>query len=839
MRRSMPLSWNPADWLLRLSRRALYSFVRTQVFPVDTRELGLDPALPVCYVLQNRLFSNYLVLAQETRRAGLPPPDAPLAAGALHADRRYLFLTRPQPFDATAKERYRMPPLLAGIAGAALADPNADVQIVPVSILWGRAPHTQNSLLKALFAETWRPASHLRQLFAVLLHGRHTLVRFGTPLRAREVVAQCSGEAQAARKLLRLLRVHFRRQREAAIGPDLSHRNTQIHALLGAPGVRDAIEAEAARAGIPVREAALRARRCALEIASDYTYGVVRAFDLFLNWLWNRLYEGIEINGFENVDGVPAGSGIVYVPCHRSHIDYLLLSYVIFHRGLMPPHIAAGANLDLPLVGPLLRRGGAFFLRRQFKGDALYAAVFDEYLHRMLSRGFPIEYFIEGGRSRSGRTLTPKTGLLGMTVRSFVRSHDRPLYFVPVYVGYEKLIEGESFVRELAGKPKQGESLWGVLRTARRLRDDFGKVHVNFGRPLELGAYLHAAYPAWNAGMREDLLRAVTRGVAKEITERINEAAVVNSINLVALALLASPKHVLDEATLFRQIGHYQALAAGARYGETTRSCTRSAMEIVADAQRLGMIERIPHPLGDLWRVPESQAAPLAYFRNNVLHLFALPALVACLLAHNPRLPRGRIEAAVAGLYGLLRPELFLRWPAESVPPLLDAILDVMATRGLLTVDTDDLLAAPLPASAEAAELQLLGESMRPTLERHFLTLSLLQRHGSGRLTRRDLEQASHLLAQRLALLYEFNAPEFSEKGLFAAAIANMIGAGLISEDADGLLHFDAAVTAPAEHAELLLAAEVRRAIRRMAEAGAGSAGLAAPDMAPPSGQQT
>jgi glycerol-3-phosphate O-acyltransferase len=435
----------------------------------------------------------------------------------------------------------------------------------------------------------------------------------------------------------------------------------------------------------------------------------------------------------------------------------------------------------------------------------------------MLSRGFPIEYFVEGGRSRSGRTLAPKTGLLGMTVRSFTRSHDRPLYFVPVYVGYEKLIEGESFVRELEGKPKQGESLWGIVRTAQRLRHDFGKVHLNFGRPLELGAFLDSVYPAWSGEMREDLLRAVTRSVAKEIVERINEAAVVNSVNLVALALLASPKHALDEPALHRLIGHYQALLVGARYGECTKSCTRPAAVIVEDAARLGAIERIAHPLGDLWRVPETQAALLAYFRNNVLHLFALPALVACLLAHNARLPRRRIVAVVMGLYGLLRPELFLRWAPDEVPQMLDVILDVLATRGLVAVVGDDMLAAPSPASAEAAELHLLGETMRPSLERHFLTLSLLQRHGSGSLTRQTLAEASHLLAQRLALLYEFNAPEFSEKSLFAAVIANMIAAGLITEDKSGLLHFDAAVTAPVEHAELLLAAEVRQAIRRIA----------------------
>ncbi len=812
-----------AGWAVALARRALYAFVRARAFPQDLGELGLDPAKPVCYALQYRRLSNYLVLDAETRRAGLHPAREPLAVGDLYSNRSFFFLTRPQPLTGKAKDRYGHSPLMGEIVHTLLADAAADVQIVPVTILWGQAPAKQQSILKALFAETWRPPGHFKQLLAIVLHGRNTLVRFGAPLSARALIEGMDDEAQALRKLARVLRVHFRRQREMAIGPDLSHRNTQVNALLAAPQVRAAIAATAAAGGMPPEEAAARARGYANEIASDYAYGVVRAFELFLDWLWNRLYDGVEIHRFSTVTGIAPGQGIVYVPCHRSHIDYLLLSFVILRHGLMPPHIAAGANLNIPVVGPLLRRGGAFFLRRSFKGNPLYAAVFDEYLHRMLARGFPIEYFIEGGRSRSGRMLTPKVGLLGITMKSFLRAHERPLVFVPVYIGYEKLIEGGSFVDELAGKPKEGESLWGLLCAWRRLRDHFGKVHLNFGQPLDLAAFLDGARPGWNAETfdpRAEWVRQATRDVGDELARRINEAVVVNPINLVALALLATPKHTADEATLHRMIGHCQALLAGVAYGPVTVGCALPAAEIVAAAERLGVVERIAHPLGELVRVRENKATLLAYFRNNVLHLFALPALVACLLSHNPRLHRNRIEAAVGGLYGLLRPELFLRWAPDEVPQVLVVILEVLATRGLLVCDGDGMLAAPTPASAEAAELRLLGETMRTTLERHFLTLALLQRHGSGHLTRRALEESSHLLAQRLALLYEFNAPEFSEKSLFANVVGNLVAAGLLTEDGQGMLHFDARITAPAEHAELLLSAEVRQAILRIAQEG-------------------
>lgn len=807
-------------WSLTLVRRLLYAWVRTQVLTAPGP--AIDPARPVCYVIQDRRLSNLLVLMAETARAGLPPAQQPLTVGALREERSFFCLTRAQPLLASARERYGHSGRLQRLVAALRGDPELDVQLVPVTILWGRAPQHQDSILKALFAETWRPPGHFRQLAAILLHGRHVLVRFGAPTSLGELAREPVDEVRALRKVSRLLRVHFRRQREVAIGPDLSHRNNQVERVLAAPAVRAAVAEEAVARGIGEGGARARARAFALEIASDYSYGVVRAFELLLTWLWTRLYDGVAVYNFEAVAEIAPGQGIVYVPCHRSHIDYLLLSYVVYKRGLSPPHIAAGANLNFPVVGPLLRRAGAFFLRRSFKGEPLYAAVFNEYLHLMISRGFPIEYFLEGTRSRSGRMLPPRAGILGMTVKSFLRGHERPLVFVPVYIGYEKLIEGHSFLREQAGRPKGGESLWGLLGAVRRLKHEFGQVHVNFGRPLSLGDYLDRLQPGWAgqpAAEQSDWVRGFTAEVAAELVRRINEAAVMNPINLVALVLLATPKHAVDAETLERMIGHYQALLQEAPYGAMARGGELPAADALAHAARLGVVERLPHPLGELLRLPGDQAALLAYFRNNVLHLVALPALLACLLAHNPRLGRHRVEAAIGRLHGLARAELFLRCGPDDVPGALAATLAVLAARGLVRVEGEDLV-APEPNSREFAELQLLGETMRPTLERYLLTLALLQHQGSGRLSRKDLEESSHLLAQRLALLYEFNAPEFSERSLFAQVVGNLIGSGLLQEDEAGRLYFDERITGPAADAELLLAAEIRRTIRRMATGG-------------------
>lgn len=804
-------------------RRILYLGTRTQVFPESSGKLGLRPDLPVCYVLHEHHLSNLLVLDQECRQLGLPPAMKPLRDGAFTSPRAYFFLSRNERGRLVPNPRNEHSSLLKALVKTAIANSRFDVQLVPVTILWGREPRKQDSILKALFAETWQQVSTLRHMLAILIHGRHTVVRFNGPISLRELLSDDMEEGRAVRKLARILRAHFRRQREMAIGPDLSHRRTQLHALLNTPSVRKAIALDAEVRNIPQAVAQESARKFAFEIASDYTYSVVRAFALFLTWVWNKVYDGVEVHNFDRVTTVAPGNEIIYVPCHRSHIDYLLLSYIIFNRGLMVPHIAAGANLNLPLVGAVLRRSGAFFLRRKLKGEPLYATVFLEYLHLMIDRGFPIEYFIEGGRSRSGRMLAPKAGILAMTVQSFARSRSRPLVFVPVYIGYEKLMEGKSYIAELHGRPKKSESLIGLLGAVRLLKRNFGKVHVNFGPPLALAEFLNEQHPAWREetfDVHAPWLRSAVDATAMKLARRINSLAVVNPVNLVAVTLLSTPKHAADHRLLQKQIEHVQSLLTEEPWADSIIRCDLPAVEVIAHACKLDMVQCHEHPLGDIIRADEQQASLLAYFRNNVLHLLALPALLACLVSHNQRLTRQRAKEAIKGIYGLLRTDLFLPWETLELDTAIDRSEAALVRRGLILTEVETgVLRAPPPSSEASPELRQLGEIIRPTLERQFLTLALLQHHGSGQLTRAALEDATHLLAQRLAMLYEFNAAEFSEKLLFANVIRNLIDAEILEVDEAGLLQFDERITLAAAQTELLLAADVRHSIQLVARA--------------------
>ena len=303
----------------------------------------------------------------------------------------------------------RTPPELAGAVAAACSDEALELDIVPVAVYWGRAPQREKSWLGLVFSENWAFVGPFRRLLSIVFNGRSTLIRFGEP---RSIPGEAAGSdgSRGARKLLKDMRAEFRHMRVDTLGPDLSRRRAIIAQVLRTRAVRQAVRQEIRDTKRTRRDGLLVARRHASRSPPTIrTPSCACRADA--GPLPDRVYDGIELSNAEYLDRLADGSEIVYVPCHRSHMDYLLLSYVIY-KGYAVPHVAAGINLNMPVLGRFIRKGGAFYIRRSFSGNTLYTMVFMKYLGLMMARGHSIEYFIEGGRSRTGRLLQPKTGML-------------------------------------------------------------------------------------------------------------------------------------------------------------------------------------------------------------------------------------------------------------------------------------------------------------------------------------------------------------------------------------------------------------------------------------------
>lgn len=792
-------------------------WARPAIQPESPAKLVTDPGAAVCYVLESGGLTDLLALERACVLNGMPSPTGSFEFCGQRFSHRFVVL-RPLTGFIFRRRAPTASRRLHELVTAAQAHCE-DLLLIPVAIYWGRSPDKERSVFKLLFSENWEVVGRTRKFFATVLHGRNTLLRFSDPLALSSIVQNGLDAPLAVRKVSRILRVHFRQRRAATVGPDLSNRRTLGRQVMLMPGVRRAIAIEAG--DDPARREA--AERKVLdyvnEIGADISFPTIRVMVRVLRWLWQRIYEGIELGHIERLHDVAKEKVIVYVPCHRSHFDYLLLSYICYEQGLQLPHIAAGINLNMPVVGPILRRGGAFFLRRSFKGNRLYATVFDAYLNQLLARGYSIEYFVEGGRSRTGRLLAPKGGMLAMTVHSYVRNPRRPVVFVPVYFGYEKLIEGDAFINELGGAEKQKESLSGLIRSIRSLRENFGRVYVNVGEPVELEGLLDRVEPAWREmaeddGERPPWMTEVIDELGNRIIGGINSAAAVTPISLLAYVLLSTPKQKIGLEELRSQLALSMDLLGRFRYSDSVTIPDWSPDQIIEHGEKLDAISRSSHPMGDVIHMAEHTAVLMTYFRNNILHLLAVPASVACCFIQGRRLAHAELQRLVRLIYPFMRRELSLQWGDDEVDSITTTAIDALVTAGLLKRGMRrSILERPPAGSAQAYQLLMLGQSMVPMLQRFYLVIAILAQFGSGKLTRSRLERMCEMSAERLSMIYGLHSPDFFNRVLFQDYIRMLQEQDVLRRNDEGMLEFDQDIVGIGADARLVLGEEIRHSI--------------------------
>ena len=829
------------------------------------------------YVLQDYSRSNSILIDLQTQEHNLPPALVGVndAAHNIKENAAIIFLNHPSAKDS------QLSPRLSRLVSAVLQYPELKVRLVPVSILWGRAPEKEDSLFKLLTADNWQDPSITKQLFNIGVMGRDTFVQFHPPQDLRTIIndnlkgdvegpatfdsvatdalkadltaadslgtestaTNSDGAADAEqtpnyalvtsadsnRELVRMLQqqlsIYLDKQRASMLGPDLSDRRNLVDKLVYSPAIKHAIEMEAAEKGTSVREARSQARGYANEMVNDYSHSIVRGFYKFLTWLWTQLYDGVEVHHFERVRDLATDYELIYVPCHRSHVDYLLLSYVIYKRGLSIPYVAAGDNLDVPVLGPLLRGAVAFYIRRSFRGNALYTAVLREYMHTLITRNTPIEYFIEGGRSRSGRLLPPKMGMLAMTVHSQLRQTNKPVVFIPTYIGYERIMEGGTYVGELKGKPKESESLIGLLKVGRKIERIFGNVHLSFGTPLHLSDFMTKFDVPANSlpsdrtdSPLDEKTSAMVDNIGVKVMQHINKAAVVTPVSLLSLVLLSAPKAALDENICREQIALYQGLAQQLVYSEDTVITDMTPQQIIDYGIKLKLIERTPHILGDIIQVAGKQAALLSYFRNNILHVFILLSFLSALVARNGRIKRSRLDSIAEQLYPFLQSELFLYYPAHGLADTLNKKVDNLLSHGLIVDLGDNTLSVPESNSKHYQQLQVLATPVGQSLERYFMTLALLAQQGSGNLTENEVVDLCHLLGQRLSVLYADDIPDFFDRALFTSFISALTRLDYLQKDDEtGILTFDHRINDIAYHAKYVLTPDMMQILQQVA----------------------
>lgn len=575
------------------------------------------------------------------------------------------------------------------------------IVLLPQVVFWSKGPEKyRKNVVDLLLGEPNAPG--LRKFLTFLSRPSRTHVTCGEPV----TVGDASGdegegdEETVARRLSWLIHRSIDHVQKITRGPLLKNAVQMKNEMLSNPDFITGVDAAAEQMGLSLKNGRKRATSNVMEIAADFRVSYIEFLSFVLTPIFKRVFSSfvVDRDAIQTIKEASKDSAVVLVPCHRSHIDYLVISYLMYLLGVNPPHIAAGANLSFFPMGHLFRHSGAFFIRRRIGGDKLYGFVLAQYIRKLLKEGHSIEYFIEGGRSRTGKTMMPKFGLLNWVADAIVGEAVREVKIIPIALTYERIMEVEGYARELAGKDKRKENLSGLVKSAEVLDSRYGRLYVTAGRPINAAEFFEKTAGKPRGELTETEKRYLVNKLGYLILGRINRATVVNPSALVAAVLLSHHRRGISKANFLEVAGFLLDFAMNRGYpiSVTLERALKSSIHDLArcreQAEQEGgprlntlalgravepildeAVERFAnqgHLETELFQEEEvlslnpSSRIYLNYYRNNIIHVYQREALVAVSLharRNQPSIAVEEVEDDVQYLSRLFKREFIFR----------------------------------------------------------------------------------------------------------------------------------------------------------------------------------
>ncbi len=666
--------------------------------------------------------------------------------------------------------------LLAEVVASA-QDSGRPVFIVPLALFWRKGPRARRRFLNLSYGALTRPNDVSKVLsFLTTYRGLH--VKVGDPIDVPGFAATRpnASTSEVARVIRRSILTFLYRSERVVEGPVLQpyHRVQEI--VVRSPAVAAAVAAYAAEQKVSDEIARVQAEKMFREIAANMSSTFLAILDIVVGAVIRRLFVSVEDSGIERVSEYARRDPVVLVPTHRSYFDFLIVSSIFYRRHLLPPHIAARENMAFGPFGFLWRRAGAFFLRRSF-ADPLYKEVFRTYVSYLIKEGFTQEFFIEGGRSRTGKTLPPRLGVLSWDVEAFLASGRRDLLFVPVALTYERLVEEGSMVGELEGAAKEDESMLRLIGAWRFLQRRFGSVFVNFGAPLSLADAIGDRREELSGESEEAVAarRSFVELLGLQIVEQMNLSVVPHATAVAACALLGERRRGLFRADLALRMQQLIDLMRMTSV-KLTPALLRDEgdfSESIASLLRVDLIRAAPDPRGEILFFEPNRRRALDIYRNSILHFLAAPSFLALELLRG-----GAREDVIRRLYDWLdvfHGEVFVaRGPALAAH--VDAFLGHFEALGWITRSASELRAT----EAGEPHLAFLAELTRALLESYRVATSVVAQQTEP-IERRALEKKIAEQFERAALLGEIGLPEANNAVTFGNAVDLLLRLGVLA----------------------------------------------------------
>jgi glycerol-3-phosphate O-acyltransferase len=656
------------------------------------------------------------------------------------------------------------------------------IQLVPIVVLWTRAPKATGQVRNFLLGRRDAPGP-LGQLRDVWFRSDGALLQAGEPLDVASFLPRVAAD-EAATALRRVLRRFLVRESRVVQGPRLLPYADMQRAVLDNPPMRELAQREASTRGVPIDEVRREMVAEYRKIASRFRWWVVRVSDVLMRPIWTRVFNGVDARpeDIERIRAAMRRGSLVLVPCHKSHADYVLITWVFYQHDLIIPHVITGDNLAIWPLSSYFRSVGGFFIKRSFSGEHIHPAVFARYLRELIFHGYPVEFFIEGGRSRSGKLLPPRVGVLGMVFDAAERRpHDQEVTLLPISLAYEEVAEEGAYVREAGGEDKRPETMGQLVKARSVLKRRFGRVYLRVGEPIPCSGLVDASegQPTWSDRAPIERKSLLVR-VAERVMHRIAAVTVVLPTSLCAAALLAHHRRGVRHVELTARLERFRTFLLARSAQEASSMvhfdlAVRTALDRFA---RAGHVSPVEHEGERLWNVEPGSRIGLEFYKNQILQFFVPAGLVAMALRALPDAPQ-RAEALVDGVAFLV-----WTWRREfRFDP--DGTVGELVRDGLAALDAHGAL-RPTDEGWVVADAERVGEIhalFRNFAEAYLLVLRSIDEGATSKGLPKSLVARSEALLASGAV----TRPESLSVITLQNAVAAFVEAGALSE-VDGQL---------------------------------------------------
>ena len=536
------------------------------------------------------------------------------------------------------------------------------------------------------------------------------------------------------------------------------------------------------RTGEDVEELAGKAARHLREIAATPSTFVIDLVAALIRLVYTQGYETRIVYDRAAIDRLEEFGhqhSLAYLPSHKSNLDHLALTYILYENGMPPNHAAGGINMNFFPIGGLLRRHGIFFIRRAFKDNEPYKFVLKQYVDYLLSKRFPLEWYLEGGRSRSGKLRGPRYGMLAYVTDSWRRGSCEDVVLVPTSIAYDQIQDVGAHAAEQRGAAKEKESLGWLVRVLRTMRRRYGRIYVNFGEPISLAGTLEKYEPGEIADPEEAQIEVAK--LAFEVALRINRATPITPISLVTLALLGTGDRALTVEETHRALREFigfvdrRGLPVTERLQPDDADVVRRALDALAAHD---VVRKVEGGTETVYTVGPEQALKAAFYRNTIVHFFITTAITELALAASAR-DDDRLEAfweEVWALRDLLKFEFYFAERDEFREEVTADLADHAPEwdRALGGAGGEAVLRSISPHAAHWV--------LRPILEAYLLVAdSVVDADFRRDVDRKSLVKTCLALGEQYRLQKRIRSPEAISTVLFDTAIRLADNRGLLA----------------------------------------------------------